>query len=408
MKAGLARARPFLQDSSGNVAMMFGLMLFIILGGAGVAIDFQRSNLIRTEIGEAGDAALLAAARYKSGHPKANDSELTDIARKVFDSALRNWTGIDISAFVVTFDSATDIFALDVEGGVEPLILGVVGQKTIDVGTRSEVRMGKPPLLEVAMALDVTGSMNQNGKISTLKNAARDLVKTLLGAEDADVKIGVVPFAQYVNVGVAHGTESWIDNPGAGWTGCVGSRDYPYNVADDNFPAWKAPGLIAAVCPDPLIPLTADETSLDNMLKDLDADGWTYIPAGLGWAWALLTPTAPFTDGLSFSALKSGDGVKAIILMTDGENTRAPDYPTHESASASLANQLTKELCVNVKKDEIVIYTIAFDVSDFVIKDILEACATTPSHYFDAADADDLIGAFASIATSLRNISLSK
>ena len=85
--------------------------------------------------------------------------------------------------------------------------------------------------------------------------------------------------------------------------------------------------------------------------------------------------------------LKAERGVKALILMTDGENTRAPDYPTHNSTIAALANQLTKEICVNIKNDEIVVYTIAFEVTDPEIKDILEGCATSPSYFFDAASA---------------------
>jgi hypothetical protein len=69
---------------------------------------------------------------------------------------------------------------------------------------------------------------------------------------------------------------------------------------------------------------------------------------------------------------------------------------------------LTAEICVNIKKDEITIYTVAFDVSDPDVKSILEDCATSSSHYFDAANADELSGAFASIGLSLRNISLSR
>ncbi len=157
-----------------------------------------------------------------------------------------------------------------------------------------------------------------------------------------------------------------------------------------------------------MTPLSTDEAALTNKIDDLDANGWTYIPAGLHPAWQLLTPTAPFTEGLSFEDLAESKGTKAIVLMTDGENTRAPDYPTHNSMSQVLANEITGELCINIKQQNITIYTVAFDVTDPDIKDVLKKCATTTSHYFDAANADDLKAAFASIANSLRNISLSK
>jgi Flp pilus assembly protein TadG len=399
----------FLEDRRGNIAMMFGILLFVIVGAAGIAIDLQRSSMIRSAVHEAADAGILAAARYKANHPNADDTELTDVARRVFDNAMRDGVSPTISSFAVSFDSADETFALDVVGTSKTLMMGVLGQDYSDVGARSEVKLGKPALLEVAMALDVTGSMNQQGKISALRNSAKDLIESLFESDEADVKIGIVPFAQYVNIGASYAGQSWLTVPtGPSWMGCIGSRDYPNNVEDDDYSASPVPGLNGIACPDSLMPLSTDEDALKDKIDDLDANGWTYIPSGLMWAWSLLTPGEPFSEGISFADMVEGNGSKAIIVMTDGENTRAPDYPTHNSASEVLANQLTEELCVNIKRQDIVIYSIAFDVSDADIRAILEECATSTSHYFDAEDAGDLADAFEAIATSLRNISLSK
>lgn len=396
------------RDVRGNIAMMFGLMLFVIVGGAGIAIDLQRSNVVRTQVHEATDAAVLAAARYKTSHPSADDGELSAVARKVFDNGIANQSTVDITAFTVSFDDGADTFTATVVGSTNTLIMGLLGEKYIDVGARSEVRLGKPPLLEIAMALDVTGSMNDNGKISALRDSARDLVQSLFESDDADVKIGVVPFAQYVNIGTQYAGASWLDDPGAGWTGCVGSRPYPANVEDADFSWLRAPGVMASTCPVELKPLSDDEASIDSMIGGLSASGSTYIPGGLFWAWQLLTPSAPFSEAVSFAALDSANGTKALILMTDGMNTKAPSYPLHDLSDTSLANSLTAEICANVKLQKIILYTIAFDITDATIKDILEQCATSSSHYFDAADSGELADAFRSIASSLRNISLSK
>ena len=402
-------ADSFMKDRRGNIAMMFGLLLFVIVGAAGVAIDLQRSSMIRSAVHEAADAGVLAAARYKANHPNADDSELTAVGRRAFDNAMRKGLSPDIHSFAVSFDSAAETFALDVVGASKTLLMGVLGQDISNISTRSEVKLGKPALLEVAMALDVTGSMNQKGKISALRNSAKDLIESLFLSDEADVKIGIVPFAQYVNLGASYAGQSWLTVPsGPSWMGCVGSRDYPNNVEDDDYVAEPAPGLNGIACPDPLMPLSTDEDALKDKIDDLDANGWTYIPSGLMWAWSLLTPGAPFSEGISFAELREGNGSKAIIVMTDGENTRAPDYPTHNSASEALANDLTEELCINIKAQDIIIYSIAFDVSDPDIRAILEDCATSKSHYFDAKDASALADAFEAIATSLRNISLSK
>jgi hypothetical protein len=258
------------------------------------------------------------------------------------------------------------------------------------------------------MALDVTGSMNSNGRLSTLKTAAKDLVESLLSYESAEAKIGIAPFAQYVGVGTKYGAEFWLNNPGPAWMGCVGSRAYPYNVQDEDYDVIRVPGVVGIVCPASLIPLTDDKAALTTMIDNLSASGWTYIPSGTMWAWSLLSPQAPFTEGVAYESLKDINGTKALMIMTDGDNTRAPDYPTHNSTSKALANDLTKEVCQNIKAEKIVVYTVAFEVTDPTIKSILRDCATSPSHYFDAKDSKSLTAAFASIAASLRNISLSR
>ncbi len=402
----------FVRDTRGNIAMLFGLMLFVFLGAAGIAIDFQRSNLVRTEIHEATDAALIAAARYKSGHPNADESELTAIARKVFDDGIKDKSIVIIDAFAISFDSNTETFALDVGGKVNALIMGVLGQNYIDIGTRSEAKLGKPPMIELAMALDTTGSMGSNGKMSTLKNAAKDLVETLLKESNANVKIGVVPFAQYVNVGITNKSASWITGTSGPWLGCVGSRNYPHNVEDTDYLVYKAPGVSVGnenvECPKALQPLTTDETKLDTMINGLAPHGLTYIPAGLTWAWSLLTPSEPFTEAASKAEISAAKGMKALLVMTDGDNTRAPTYPLHESTNKTLADQLTEEICANIKADDIIVYSIAFSVTQQNIKDVLEGCASDASHYFDAANSAELEAAFASIGNSLRSISLSK
>jgi hypothetical protein len=161
-------------------------------------------------------------------------------------------------------------------------------------------------------------------------------------------------------------------------------------------------------CPTDLLPLTNDDAEVQAKISGLSPQGLTYIPGGLVWGWALLTPTEPFQEGVTYATLEEAGGAKALVLMTDGDNTRAPTYPLHESSTKSLADQLTAELCVNIKKEKIVVYTIAFKITDTVVKDVLEKCATTTGHYFDAEQSEDLVAAFEAIASSLRNISLSK
>ncbi len=62
--------------------------------------------------------------------------------------------------------------------------------------------------------LDTTGSM-AGPKLTALKNASKTLVETAFEKPDADehVKISLVPFAQYVNVGMEYRNASWMNVP---------------------------------------------------------------------------------------------------------------------------------------------------------------------------------------------------
>jgi Flp pilus assembly protein TadG len=398
----------FRKDSRGNIAIMFGALIFLVVGAAGAAIDFMRIERARTVLAEAGDAALLAAARYKGANPDATDDQLTAISKKLFDDALKDESEIKVAAFKIAFNDGASTFRLNIDADLDLLIMDIAGFDKQALNTTAEAKLGKPPYIELAMALDVTGSMNSNGRLKTLKVAAKDLVESLFSNDAADVKIGIAPFAQYVNIGTKHGSEPWFSNPGAGWAGCVGSRTHPFDVEDGNYNSYKVPGIPGSACPPQILPLTDDKAKLTNMIDDLSASGWTYIPSGTMWAWSLLSPQEPFTEAVAYEALKDLNGTKALLIMTDGDNTRAPDYPTHNSTSKVLANDLTRELCSNIKAEKITVYTVAFEVTDTTIKDILRDCATNPSLYFDAKNSKTLTAAFASIAASLRNISLSR
>ena len=68
--------------------------------------------------------------------------------------------------------------------------------------------------MDVVLVLDSTGSM-QGQKLDTLKRAARDLITHIYDQDGAreKVKFGIVPFAEYVNVGLSNRNEPWIDVP---------------------------------------------------------------------------------------------------------------------------------------------------------------------------------------------------
>ncbi|NWG72631.1 MAG: VWA domain-containing protein [Parvularculaceae bacterium] len=392
---------------NGNIALMFAILLLPLIMAGGAGLDFARTIHARTVTQEAADAALLRAARLRGENPSLSDAELDAAARAIFDKATASIVGLAVSGFDVTYDAAAGTYSLTLDAQMPTKLVSAVGFRTADLSALSEVKLGAPPYVEVALALDNTGSMNKNGKLDSLKKSASALVETLFAAEGAEVKVGLVPFGQYVNVGTANKGASWLGAAPSGWVGCVGSRNYPLNTEDGDY-ATAVPAIAGNLCPSAIQPLTTDKEEILDAIDGMIGNGWTYIAEGVAWGRRILSPQAPFTEGLAMSEVKKRNGVKALVVLTDGENTRAPDYPTHDSTDTTSADALTARLCEEAKKDGLTVYAIAFDVTDPGVRKLLEDCGTSTGHYFEPSNAAELAAVFAKIATGLRNLSLSK
>jgi hypothetical protein len=61
------------------------------------------------------------------------------------------------------------------------------------------------------------------------------------------------------------------------------------------------------------------------------------------------------------------------------------------------ANRTTKELCDNIKSDDVSLFTIAYDVDNTDVYDLLSGCASTPAAYFEVHDSSGIGAVFDSI-----------
>lgn len=174
----------------------------------------------------------------------------------------------------------------------------------------------------------------------------------------------------------------------------------------------------------PLTPLVNSKSVLTSAIGEMVASGYTHIPLGLVWGWRLLSPSEPFTEGVSYG---DEDTTKALILLTDGYNTiqrqnshnnsaySAFGYvankrfgtPSYSSAVARL-DPKTAEVCNRVKDSGIRVYTITFQLHNGSIKDLMRDCATEPGLYFDSPNNEELKTVFSAIARDLSNLRISK
>jgi Mg-chelatase subunit ChlD len=339
--------------------------------------------------------------------------------------------------------------------------MNLAGISTLEIGGYSEVETGGNAL-EVVLVLDNTYSMTAEGRMDALKKASHALVDQLYAnsGKGIDVKVSIVPFGEYVNVGIANRNKPWIDvqpdkttttkgvttypngkclaerqvtayndgvpyqttectnwDPGAPvttdvtyteqWRGCVGSRPDPLDEAIDSM-ATHYEGLVNGWCNAEVTELTDKKSVLDNQIDAMYPAGETYIPAGLLWGWNMLDASEPFGIAKSAAAMKKARGSKALILMTDGESTRSATYPWHWGSDEAQAEKKTSALCENIKGSGISVYTVSLKVTKQTAIDLLANCASSPAQAFNAEDNTALVSSFKQIAGSLAAVHITK
>ena len=140
--------------------------------------------------------------------------------------------------------------------------------------------------------------------------------------------------------------------------------------------------------------------------------GTTNIPGGLGWAWRVLKPPAPFTEAV---ADPDYDREQAIVLLTDGENFggSGDGYKATFGYGASARPDMNARLLAladDVKADGVVIYVIQFANSGTQLQTLLQTVASGPGspYYYNAPDGDSLQQVFREVANHLSELRLSK
>ena len=174
-----------------------------------------------------------------------------------------------------------------------------------------------------------------------------------------------------------------------------------------------------------LTPMINVKSQIDSAIDAMTASGSTVIPTGLSWAWRLISPTEPFTEGVAYD---DDDTIKAIVLLTDGRNDIGGGLVNHNrsyysaygfarsghvgtvdgSQAETVLNTKTATLCTGIKAQNILLYTITFKLADGSIKDLMRDCATEPSMHYDTPTNDQLKTVFATIAKGLNKLRISK
>ncbi|RJT39555.1 hypothetical protein D3227_12025 [Mesorhizobium waimense] len=457
----------FARDRGGNFAIVFGFAVSVLALGVGFAVNVSQLYNAKSSLQGVVDAAVTSTARdLTTGDINEADADKSVQAFLDANSVAGILQTDQIVLDKLTVDRTARTVRADVHVDVAfyfPLFSMGDTQRV----PASTTALYSDKTVEVAMMLDVTGSMKRSGKtdkIGDLQAAASDAVKDLLDQNrdpsNPRVRVAIVPYAEAVNTGglaatVFVETEDGPKVPPPVDAAVVvsanpapdkcaterkdkdGYADYSSDGPDTLRLDNKGKRYLAKVnrdyrmrvCPSAaLVPLTSDEDKLLTAIDDFSAAGVTAGGIAAQWGYYMLSPA--WRPAIADAGLGAGPAnfdkkkvAKIAILMTDGQfNTAfARGRGTSRSQDAGQMSRSNAEsICSNMKRDGIEIFTIGFDLNDPSMtaterdqaKSVLKNCSTTDTsslkHYHEAATGTDLANAFDEITRNIETLTIKR
>jgi Flp pilus assembly protein TadG len=386
----LTNLKFYARHQAGVIAVMFGLMIPVIVGSTGLAVDMAQAYLVKARLSSALDAAALAAAATGTDDEAVIQDKVDAFMEANYPEG-RIGTTVNID---VEIDG--DELTVTATARLDTSFMRVFGYNELDIEASTTVQR-EVRGLEVVMVLDNTGSMNTNNNIGTLRVAAANFITVLFESVDDPeyVRVGLVPYASSVNVGPyglgidededdygevfveAPDEDVYADyyngmNPYTGntygideddleydrsekgqWHGCVLAEEYTLDTEDHEGP-WEMyrydyngndyyadrdsyNGTLGDLynayygpnryCPvQPIVPLTSNENYLISATENMTASGATLGNFGMAWGYRVISPSEPFIEGAAYD---DEQWDKVVLIMTDGVNTMSNTYSAY-------------------------------------------------------------------------------
>ena len=384
----MTRARRFAGCRRGGIAIVGVMLIIPVVAAIGLSIDLTRLWLVQARLQTAVDASALVASRpinvgtadadaralfWANFHPEGTTA-----------SGSTGYLGANAGEPVVRhLDS--DTVQVEATATLGRTLMGVLGDGTTTM--RAEAFARRSTLgMELALVLDITGSMAEQDNIGALRTAAKDLVDIVFGRNEtlSNLTVSVVPFVASVNVG--KNFEGWLRAGSLdqsqygkpGWAGCVEARgggedttdtpprDAPFEpylwkttygryTSTDSNPVkgdndWQptqdekpdhmtSPGPNLSCPPMRVLPLTSSKSAVQTVVASLRATGGggTMGNMGLQTGWFTLSPRWKGLWGQANSPLPYNTPYmqKTVVMMTDGVNywhdhpDKAPGRASH-------------------------------------------------------------------------------
>ena len=429
-----------------NVTVTFALATIPMVGFVGAAVDYSHANSVKAAMQAAADStALMVSKDAATLTTSALQTKANDYFKALFTRP--EATGLTVTATYNANTGTGSQVIVNASSNVKANFMGLMGVSQMNVAVDAQVKWGNTKM-RVALALDTTGSMAQDGKMDALKVATKSLLAQLQAAasKDGDVYVSIIPFSKDVNVGKSNYNATWIDwtewNDDNGddidttickkngkkkkcttsttwvpdnhntWNGCVTDRGLSTQPHSTNYdtnvtpPSTSINGTLFVAeqydnCSQKIMPLSYDWTGMKNLVDSLYPAGSTNQGIGIAHAWMSLVGGGPYPTPPSEDP--NFKYTKAIILMSDGLNTENRWYTNQNQIDGREAMT-----CTNAKAAGIVIYTVQVNTGGDPTQTVMKNCASGTDKFIEIKAANQLLTAFNSIGTALSNLRIAQ
>jgi Flp pilus assembly protein TadG len=428
-----------------NVTVTFALATIPMVGFVGAAVDYSHANSVKTALQAADSTALMASKDAAT----ITSSQLQTKADAYFKALFTRPEATGVTSTTTYSNTGGAQVVVKATANVKTNFMGLLGFSQMQVAADAQVKWGNTRM-RVALVLDNTGSMADDGKMPALITATNTLLTQLKNAavNNGDVYVSIIPFVKDVNVGKSNYNATWLDwtdwdanngscnkHPNWGsydtksdcqnangnwtpdnhntWNGCVVDRgnsnapssgNYDQNVTTPTTTikaTLYAPEQYAYCPKAATMALNYDWAAMTTLVNSMTPNGNTNQGIGLQIGWQSLVGGGPFpTPPVEDPNYKY---TKVIILMTDGLNTENRWYTSQNSIDTRQATT-----CANVKASGVVLYTVQVNTGGDPTSTLLKTCATDASKFFLLTSANQMVAAFQQIGTALSNLRIAQ
>jgi len=240
-------------DCRASVTIIMAVTMLMLVLCVGLAVDATRLWLVRAKLQEAVDAAALLAAMEMDVSAQTADAQKlfwVNFSQNSYSAA----AGANNVGFLGATSSGATVATVDsthvqvsAQASLPLTFMNIMNDGNARVVAANAIAQPSGSY-EIALALDITGSMNNSAdssgmtKIAAVQNAVKSMLSVVYGGADtvSNLWISVVPFRASVNINSQN--RAWLakkaynaaDWSAQAWRGCVEARQNGYDLTEDD------------------------------------------------------------------------------------------------------------------------------------------------------------------------------